>query len=67
MVPHMVTDGEAAGPLLFLDVDGPLNPFAGMPDDCPMGFEAFRLMPPSWEAAERARLEASRAPTTAPC
>lgn len=66
MVPHMVTDGEAAGPLLFLDVDGPLNPFAGMPDDCPTGFEAFRMMPPSWEAAERARLEAWGRPGQGP-
>ncbi|QMU74289.1 hypothetical protein [Streptacidiphilus sp. P02-A3a] len=58
--------GEPVRPLLLLDVDGPLNPFAGMPDDCPEGFEVFRLMPPSWEAAERARLAAWGLPGRGP-
>ncbi|WP_442911048.1 HAD domain-containing protein [Kitasatospora sp. NBC_01266] len=54
-------DGESVRcqrPLLLLDVDGPLNPFGGMPNRRPAGFETHRLMPPSWEAAELARLEA---------
>ncbi|WP_037601684.1 hypothetical protein [Streptacidiphilus rugosus] len=57
-------------PLLLLDVDGPLNPFGAMPDDRPEGYLAHRLMPPSWEAAERARLRAwgrpERSPTPLP-
>ncbi|MGW2539757.1 hypothetical protein ACWC5I_02535 [Kitasatospora sp. NPDC001574] len=66
----MPLDSSSALPLLLLDVDGPLNPFAGMPDWQPVGFQTFRLMPPSWEAAERARLEAwgrpNRPPTPLP-
>ncbi|PYC79537.1 hypothetical protein C7C46_14380 [Streptomyces tateyamensis] len=54
----MGTGGEQGRPILLLDVDGPLNPFAGMPNRRPDGFETHRLMPPSWEAAELARLEA---------
>jgi hypothetical protein len=54
----MSVDVEAELPWLFLDVDGPLNPFAGMPDDRPPGYCAYRLMPPSWETAERERLSA---------
>ncbi|TWF98285.1 hypothetical protein [Kitasatospora viridis] len=60
------TDGGPVRPVLLLDVDGPLNPFAGMPDDRPQGFEAYRLMPPSWEAAELARLAARGRPGMRP-
>ncbi|MFC5909319.1 hypothetical protein [Streptacidiphilus monticola] len=54
----MTVDVGAELPWLFLDVDGPLNPFAGMPHDCPPGYRSYRLMPPSWEKAERERLSA---------
>ena len=46
-------------PLLMLDVDGPLNPFGAMPDDCPPGYEQHSLMPPSWAALEELRIAAS--------
>ncbi|GAB2725670.1 hypothetical protein [Kitasatospora kifunensis] len=30
-------------PLLFLDVDGPLNPYAAEPERCPEGYTTFRV------------------------
>ncbi|MEV5510002.1 hypothetical protein [Streptomyces orinoci] len=30
-------------PLLFLDVDGPLNPYAAQPEQCPKGFITLRV------------------------
>ncbi len=39
-------------------VDGPLNPYAVMPDHQPPGYETHRLLPASWVAAERARISA---------
>ncbi|MEU4412246.1 hypothetical protein ACIBEH_08565 [Nocardia salmonicida] len=38
-------------PLLYLDVDGPLNPYAAKPHRRPAGYQTHRMMPPSW--AER--------------
>ncbi len=35
-------------PLLYLDVDGPLNPYAAKAHRRPEGYETHRLMPPSW-------------------
>jgi hypothetical protein len=35
-------------PLLYLDVDGPLNPFAAKPHQRPEGYETHRMMPPTW-------------------
>ncbi|MFE9785637.1 hypothetical protein ACFYO7_09675 [Nocardia salmonicida] len=37
-------------PLLYLDVDGPLNPFGAKPEKRPAGYKTHRLMPPSWVA-----------------
>ena len=51
--------GEASSrPLLLVDVDGPLNPYAAMPDHQPPGYETHRLLPASWVAAEQARIAA---------
>lgn len=35
-------------PLLFLDVDGPLNPFAAKPTRRPTGYLTHRVMPAGW-------------------
>ncbi|MFE3830466.1 hypothetical protein [Streptomyces sp. NPDC059092] len=35
------------GPLLFLDVDGPLNPWKAQPERRPAGYETHRMKPPS--------------------
>lgn len=37
-------------PLMYLDVDGPLNPYAAKPHRRPDGYETHRMMPPSWIA-----------------
>ncbi|MFE1591509.1 hypothetical protein [Nocardia sp. NPDC058705] len=37
-------------PLLYLDVDGPLNPFGAKPAKRPVGYETHRFMPPVWVA-----------------
>ncbi|MFD3430461.1 HAD domain-containing protein [Nocardia fluminea] len=37
-------------PLLYLDVDGPLNPFRARPEKQPDGYDTHRMMPPSWIA-----------------
>ncbi|WP_055591186.1 HAD domain-containing protein [Streptacidiphilus griseoplanus] len=38
-------------PLLLLDVDGPLNPYAAQPERRPHGYATFRMRPPSWQAS----------------
>ena len=43
-------------PLLLVDVDGPLNPYAAKPHRRPAGYGTHRLMTPRWAAAERRRL-----------
>lgn len=43
-------------PMLLVDVDGPLNPYAAKPHARPEGYETHRLLTPRWEAAERRRL-----------
>ncbi len=43
-------------PLLLVDVDGPLNPYAAKPHRRPEGYGTHRLSTPRWEAAERRRL-----------
>ncbi|MFI6107004.1 hypothetical protein [Streptomyces sp. NPDC051310] len=43
-------------PVLLVDVDGPLNPYAAKPHRRPEGYETHRLLTPRWEAAERRRL-----------
>ncbi|MBR7833113.1 hypothetical protein KDL01_07550 [Actinospica durhamensis] len=42
--------GAAVGrlPILFLDVDGPLNPFAAKPTRRPAGYVTHRLRPAGW-------------------
>jgi len=45
-------------PLLFVDVDGPLNPYAARAHQRPDGYETHRLLTPRWVAAERRRLSA---------
>ncbi|MFJ6841381.1 hypothetical protein ACIQRE_01780 [Streptomyces griseoluteus] len=37
-------------PLLLLDVDGPLNPFAAPPHRRPLGYATHRLKPDTWTA-----------------
>ncbi len=44
-------------PVLLLDVDGPLNPYAAQPQRRPAGYGTHRLLTPRWEALERRRLE----------
>ena len=36
-------------PLLLIDVDGPLNPFAAKPTRRPDGYDTHRLRPAGWE------------------
>jgi len=36
-------------PLLFLDVDGPLNPYAAKPSRRPEGYETHRMRPSGWD------------------
>ncbi|MEU4596351.1 HAD domain-containing protein [Nocardia sp. NPDC023988] len=40
-------------PLLYLDVDGPLNPYRAKPEQRPRGYETHRLLPQSWIARHR--------------
>lgn len=37
-------------PLLYLDVDGPLNPYAAKPERRPAGYTTHRMKPPGWLA-----------------
>lgn len=37
-------------PLLYIDVDGPLNPYNAKPHRRPDGYETYRMMPPIWIA-----------------
>ncbi|MDI1461430.1 hypothetical protein QEZ54_10655 [Catellatospora sp. KI3] len=39
--------GTATRPLLFLDVDGPLNPYAAKPTRRPDGYQTHRILTPS--------------------
>lgn len=41
-----------ARPLLLLDVDGPLNPYAAKPTRRPEGYITLRLRPAGWERAK---------------
>lgn len=45
-------------PLLLVDVDGPLNPYAAKAHRRPEGYQTFRFMTPRWEAAQRRQLDA---------
>lgn len=37
-------------PLLYLDVDGPLNPYAAKPERRPEGYTTHRMKPEGWLA-----------------
>ena len=57
---ELLTDGAGRGvtallPILFLDVDGPLNPFAAKPTRRPSGYVTHRLMPAGWTGTTRGR------------
>lgn len=45
----------AMRPLLFLDVDGPLNPYAANPSRRPQGYDTHRMRPRGWSAAQSYR------------
>lgn len=45
-----MTDHDAR-PILFLDVDGPLNPYAAKPTRRPPGYVTHRMRPASWVAS----------------
>ena len=45
-------------PLLLIDVDGPLNPYAAKAHRRPAGYQTYRFTTPRWEAAQRCRLSA---------
>ncbi|MGC0333993.1 hypothetical protein RKD23_006983 [Streptomyces sp. SAI-170] len=51
-------------PLLYLDVDGPLNPYAAKPERRPQGYTTHRMAPEGWLARhpveDRARLRPLR-------
>ncbi|WP_211244604.1 HAD domain-containing protein [Actinospica robiniae] len=42
------SDARSAKPILFLDVDGPLNPYAAPIEDHPDGYGTHRMRPASW-------------------
>lgn len=41
-------------PILFLDVDGPLNPWMATPHRRPKGYTVLRMRPTGWERPRRA-------------
>lgn len=43
--------GSAGRPLVFLDVDGPLNPFEASPTRRPEGYLTYRMRPEAWATA----------------
>jgi hypothetical protein len=42
--------GRRPRPLLYLDVDGPLNPYAAKPERRPAGYSTHRMKPEGWLA-----------------
>ncbi|MFE9563790.1 HAD domain-containing protein [Streptomyces sp. NPDC006487] len=42
-------------PLLLIDVDGPLNPYAAKPQRRPEGYRTHRMRPTGWAQAESAK------------
>lgn len=47
--------GAVSRPLLFLDVDGPLNPYAAEPETCPEGYTTVRVPQEGGTAGEPGR------------
>ncbi|MFC7923466.1 HAD domain-containing protein [Streptomyces cinereoruber] len=43
-------------PLLLIDVDGPLNPYAAKPERRPEGYETHRMSPTGWTGAKPLRV-----------
>ncbi|MFI6447165.1 hypothetical protein [Kitasatospora sp. NPDC050543] len=62
----MTEDAGSARPLLLVDVDGPLNPYAAKPSRRPDGYETHRLSTPRWLAMEKRRLSAWGTPGKRP-
>lgn len=59
----MLSKGEIVNrPLLFLDVDGPLNPYAAKPEKRPDGYTTLRVPWDSGTPVERAGLSVRRRP-----
>lgn len=44
--------GPAGGPIVFLDVDGPLNPFDAEPTRRPAGYLTHRMRPEGWDSPD---------------
>lgn len=55
-------DGSSGSLLCFLDVDGPLNPYAAKPHRRPAGYTTHRVMPPSWELRQTHKPPGRRKP-----
>ncbi|MFG2822082.1 HAD domain-containing protein [Kitasatospora sp. NPDC048365] len=49
-------------PLLLIDVDGPLNPFAAKRTRRPAGYTTYRMSPPTWVADMRYWMSANGMP-----
>jgi hypothetical protein len=45
-------DIAARGPIVFLDVDGPLNPFEAKPTRRPAGYRTHRMRPEGWDSPD---------------
>jgi hypothetical protein len=52
----MESEVSAVRPVLLVDVDGPLNPYAAKPHQRPVGYTTHRLLTPRRQAAEQRRL-----------
>jgi hypothetical protein len=53
-------------PLLLIDVDGPLSPFAAIPEDRPAEYATHWVMPAHWLNAEQERINRSGRPQQQP-
>jgi hypothetical protein len=62
----MIADISSDRPLLLVDVDGPLNPYAARAQQRPAGYETHRMMTPAWEAIQLRRLSRSGMPNKRP-
>ncbi|WP_424214647.1 hypothetical protein ACN20G_22670 [Streptomyces sp. BI20] len=47
------TAGPGSRPLLLIDVDGPLNPYAAKPQRRPAGYTTHRMRPTGWQHTPR--------------